>query len=190
MCIGQATDNSAQQLCTDCGPRVASTHWCVRQAWLPWHQQSSDGMNLLKLSSRSCLLTFFFFTYVYFFALVTKILQVETLHWSYWSNFSHVTLDIISYFTRRGISNVQHIFIMSNGKNVTLVFSTSNAEMRCWALQTRTWCKLACSSFFIFRLHQMHEMQTIVTDVRDVCLSVGLSVTQRAPTAYLRNGWS
>jgi len=30
---------------------------------------------------------------------------------------------------------------------------------------------------FIFRLHRMHEMLTIVTDVRGVCLSVCLSVT-------------
>jgi len=36
--------------------------------------------------------------------------------------------------------------------------------------------QLAAQCFsFVYRLHQMHEMQTIVTDVRSVCPSVCLS---------------
>jgi len=43
---------------------------------------------------------------------------------SYWSNFTHVMLDIIDYLLRQGtfvghnMSNVRHI-IMSRGKNAT-----------------------------------------------------------------------
>jgi len=35
---------------------------------------------------------------------------------------------------------------------------------------SKTWCYI-----IVFRLHRMHEMQTIVTDVRGVCLSRGRS---------------
>jgi len=41
-----------------------------------------------------------------------------------------------------------------------------------WILKTiKYFIKLLMKNFSILRLHQMHEMQTVVTDDRDVCLS-------------------
>jgi len=61
-------------------------------------------------------------------------------------------------------------------------------------------CDIVLSLFcwLLFRLHRMHEMQTIVTDVRSVCLSVCLSrswiqqrvqCVQRHSVQALPNDW-
>jgi len=44
--------------------------------------------------------------------------------------------------------------------------------MRVWSITAERQPAVIVS---VFRLHRMHEMQTIVTDVRGVCLSISLS---------------
>jgi len=82
--------------------RCKSLHMCI----VYWYLVMSHSWPLLIFSLN-------FSNFIV--ASLTKILC------SYWSNFSHVTLDIISYFTRRGaivghnILNSRHV-LMSNCK--------------------------------------------------------------------------
>jgi len=46
----------------------------------------------------------------------------------------------------------------------------------------------SCLIKFIFRLHRMHEMHTIVTDDHGVCLSVCLSVKRLNLASLCKNG--
>jgi len=41
-----------------------------------------------------------------------------------------------------------------------------------------------------FRLHRMHEMLTVLTGVRGVCLFVCLSVTRLISASLFKNGWT
>jgi len=78
----------------------------------------------------------------------------------------------------------------------SLVFG---ASCGCWWPRVSS-CPYAWSTTLqrYFRLHRMHEMQTIVTDVRGVCLlvylsvcpSICLSVTRLNSASLRKNGWT
>jgi len=65
----------------------------------------------------------------------------------------------------------------------SIMVCSCNEYMQCMSQSFfALWC--------IMRLHRIHEMLTILTDVRGVCLSVSLSVTRLISALLCKNGWT
>jgi len=118
---------------------------CVSTKCNPWHHWSSEVTETRSVCPRKTQIIDSQRISVQTYRIVASLPKLQCY---YWSNFSHMTLDIIGYLTCRGtivghnISNVRHIS-MSNGKNV-MYFFTSSADMTCGPI----WCKIICSLFF------------------------------------------